>query len=200
MDLEPSKLEGRPLPSARPTRSPPRPTPSRGRRWRASPAGGWPIMSSSPWARSRPIDVALRLMAPGGTPYAVGMPHTGETSAYEPVILAALGQGVRGTLMGDVVLARDIPWDGRSARAGPPQARRADLAPLALRADQRPPSPTPTADRRGAICPHLYRSSRLTRRAPFIFPEIRRGEGGEARPRGAEPPSNTAAAKRSQRP
>ena len=55
-------------------------------------------------------DVALRLLGPGGTAYAVGMPHGGETSAYEPVILAALGQGIRGTLMGDVVLARDIPW------------------------------------------------------------------------------------------
>jgi S-(hydroxymethyl)mycothiol dehydrogenase len=55
-------------------------------------------------------DVALRLMGPGGTAYAVGMPHSGDTSTYEPVILAALGQGVRGTLMGDVVLSRDIPW------------------------------------------------------------------------------------------
>ncbi|NKX46331.1 alcohol dehydrogenase catalytic domain-containing protein [Roseicyclus persicicus] len=55
-------------------------------------------------------DVALRLMAPGGTACAIGMPHSGATSAYEPVILAALGQGLRGTKMGDVVLARDIPW------------------------------------------------------------------------------------------
>jgi S-(hydroxymethyl)mycothiol dehydrogenase len=55
-------------------------------------------------------DVALRLLAPLGTAYAVGMPHSGETSAYEPVILAALGQGIKGTKMGDVVLARDIPW------------------------------------------------------------------------------------------
>ena len=55
-------------------------------------------------------DMALRLIAPGGTVYAVGMPHSGALSAYEPVILAALGQGIRGTKMGDVVLARDIPW------------------------------------------------------------------------------------------
>lgn len=55
-------------------------------------------------------DVAPRLMAPGGTVHAVGMPHSGATSSYEPVILAALGQGVRGTKMGDVVLGRDIPW------------------------------------------------------------------------------------------
>jgi S-(hydroxymethyl)mycothiol dehydrogenase len=55
-------------------------------------------------------DSALRLMGPGGTAYAVGMPHSGDSSAYEPVILAALGQGLRGTKMGDVVLGRDIPW------------------------------------------------------------------------------------------
>jgi S-(hydroxymethyl)mycothiol dehydrogenase len=55
-------------------------------------------------------DRALRLLAPGGTAYAIGMPHSGATSAYQPVILAALGQGLRGTKMGDVVLARDIPW------------------------------------------------------------------------------------------
>ena len=55
-------------------------------------------------------DTALRLMGPGGTAYAVGMPHSGDSSAYEPVILAALGQGLRGTKMGDVVLGRDIPW------------------------------------------------------------------------------------------
>jgi S-(hydroxymethyl)mycothiol dehydrogenase len=55
-------------------------------------------------------DVALRLIAPCGTAYAVGMPHSGALSSYEPVIIAALGQGMRGTKMGDVVLARDIPW------------------------------------------------------------------------------------------
>jgi S-(hydroxymethyl)mycothiol dehydrogenase len=55
-------------------------------------------------------DMALRLLAPGGTAYAVGMPHSGALSAYEPVILAALGQGLRGTKMGDVVLPRDILW------------------------------------------------------------------------------------------
>jgi S-(hydroxymethyl)mycothiol dehydrogenase len=55
-------------------------------------------------------DVALRLLAPLGTAYAVGMPHSGDTSSYEPVIIAALGQGLRGTKMGDVVLTRDIPW------------------------------------------------------------------------------------------
>jgi S-(hydroxymethyl)mycothiol dehydrogenase len=55
-------------------------------------------------------DTALRLLAPGGTAYAVGMPHGGAMSDYEPVILAATGQGIRGSLMGEVVLSRDVPW------------------------------------------------------------------------------------------
>jgi S-(hydroxymethyl)mycothiol dehydrogenase len=55
-------------------------------------------------------DMAPRLLATGGTAYAVGMPHSGGMSSYEPVIIAALGQGLRGTKMGDVVLGRDIPW------------------------------------------------------------------------------------------
>jgi Zn-dependent alcohol dehydrogenase len=55
-------------------------------------------------------DMAPRLLAPGGTLHAVGMPHSGATSSWEPVILAATGQGIRGSLMGEVVLARDVPW------------------------------------------------------------------------------------------
>ncbi|MGP1355239.1 zinc-binding dehydrogenase [Roseicyclus sp.] len=55
-------------------------------------------------------DMAPRLLGPGGTLHAVGMPHSGATSAWEPVILAATGQGMRGSLMGEVVLARDVPW------------------------------------------------------------------------------------------
>ena len=55
-------------------------------------------------------DMAPRLLAWGGTIYAVGMPHSGDTARYEPVIMAFMGQGIRGTKMGDVVLARDIPW------------------------------------------------------------------------------------------
>lgn len=53
---------------------------------------------------------ALRLMAPRGTVYAVGMPHTGDTTPYEPVIFAATGQGIRGSYLGEIVLKRDIPW------------------------------------------------------------------------------------------
>jgi Zn-dependent alcohol dehydrogenase len=40
----------------------------------------------------------------------VGMPHSGATARYEPVIVSALGQGMVGSLMGDVVPRRDIGW------------------------------------------------------------------------------------------
>lgn len=55
-------------------------------------------------------DQAPRYLAPGGKVVMVGMPHTGAMSSYEPVILAALGQGMVGSKMGDVVIQRDIPW------------------------------------------------------------------------------------------
>ena len=55
-------------------------------------------------------DEASRYMAPGGRLVMVGMPHSGQSSSYEPVNIAALGQGMIGSKMGDVVLARDIPW------------------------------------------------------------------------------------------
>ena len=40
----------------------------------------------------------------------IGMPHSGATATYEPVVLAAVGQGLIGSMMGDVVIQRDIPW------------------------------------------------------------------------------------------
>ncbi|MFN3644754.1 MAG: zinc-binding dehydrogenase [Gemmobacter sp.] len=54
--------------------------------------------------------VAARLAARRGRIVAVGMPPSGATVAVEPVILAALGQSLTGSLMGDVVPHRDIPW------------------------------------------------------------------------------------------
>ncbi|MEM9584089.1 MAG: zinc-binding dehydrogenase [Pseudomonadota bacterium] len=56
------------------------------------------------------FEQALRYLAPGGYAYIVGMPHSGAMAEYEPVILGALGQGMKGTKMGDTVLRRDIPW------------------------------------------------------------------------------------------
>ncbi|WP_299418511.1 Zn-dependent alcohol dehydrogenase [uncultured Shimia sp.] len=55
-------------------------------------------------------DDAPRYLAPGGKVIMVGMPHSGAKSTYEPVILAAIGQGMQGSKMGDVVIKRDIPW------------------------------------------------------------------------------------------
>lgn len=55
-------------------------------------------------------DNAPRYLATGGKMVMVGMPHSGQTSSYEPVIIAATGQALVGSLMGDTVLARDIPW------------------------------------------------------------------------------------------
>lgn len=55
-------------------------------------------------------DTASRYLATGGKVVAVGMPHSGAQSSYEPVILAATGQSLTGSLMGDTVLKRDIRW------------------------------------------------------------------------------------------
>ena len=55
-------------------------------------------------------DQAPRYLAMGGKVIMVGMPHSGDMSTYEPVMLAATGQGMVGSKMGDVVIQRDIPW------------------------------------------------------------------------------------------
>ena len=55
-------------------------------------------------------EAAPRYLAPGGRVVAVGMPPSGATAAYEPVALAAASTGLVGSLMGETVLARDIPW------------------------------------------------------------------------------------------
>lgn len=56
------------------------------------------------------FESAPDLLAPGGMVYIVGLPHSGVMAQYEPVMLGALAQGMKGTKMGDVVLKRDIPW------------------------------------------------------------------------------------------
>ena len=55
-------------------------------------------------------DAAPQYLAMGGKVIMVGMPHSGAMSTYEPVMIAATGQGMIGSKMGDVVIARDIPW------------------------------------------------------------------------------------------
>ncbi|WP_373354382.1 Zn-dependent alcohol dehydrogenase [Pseudoroseicyclus sp. CXY001] len=56
------------------------------------------------------FDAAPAYLAPRGRAIAVGMPASGALSHYEPVNLAAYGQSLTGTKMGDTVVARDIPW------------------------------------------------------------------------------------------
>jgi len=53
---------------------------------------------------------APKYLGRGGKVVMVGMPHSGAMTEYEPVMLAALGQGMIGSKMGDVVIQRDIPW------------------------------------------------------------------------------------------
>ncbi len=53
---------------------------------------------------------APRYLGRGGKVIMVGMPHSGAMASYEPVVLAAVGQGMIGSKMGDVVIQRDIPW------------------------------------------------------------------------------------------
>ena len=53
---------------------------------------------------------APRYLAPGGKVIIVGMPPSDALSQYEPGILAAVGQGMVGSKMGDTVIKRDIPW------------------------------------------------------------------------------------------
>ncbi len=83
---------------------------------------------AKPWAKAKQIagrgadavfvtvgavlayDSAMKYLATGGRMVMVGMPHSGATSSYEPVMVAATGQAMIGSLMGDTVLARDIRW------------------------------------------------------------------------------------------
>ncbi len=53
---------------------------------------------------------APRYLGRGGRAILVGMPHSGDMARYEPVVMAAIGQGMIGSKMGDVVIQRDIPW------------------------------------------------------------------------------------------
>lgn len=56
------------------------------------------------------FEIAPRFLAPRGEMIMVGMPPSGAKASYEPVILSALSQSIKGSMMGDTVLKRDIPW------------------------------------------------------------------------------------------
>ena len=53
---------------------------------------------------------APRYLGWGGRMIMLGMPHSGAMAEYEPVIPAYMAQRFVGSKMGDVVIARDIPW------------------------------------------------------------------------------------------
>lgn len=56
------------------------------------------------------FDSAPAYLARGGKAIMIGMPHTGAMSTYEPGMVAATGQSLIGSKMGDTVIRRDIPW------------------------------------------------------------------------------------------
>lgn len=55
-------------------------------------------------------DAAPRYLAPGGNVVMVGLPHATDKATYSPLGMANASQGILGTMMGDTVLSRDIPW------------------------------------------------------------------------------------------
>ncbi|WP_407491943.1 zinc-binding dehydrogenase [Pseudooceanicola sp. MF1-13] len=55
-------------------------------------------------------DQAPRYLGAGGRVVMVGLPHGDKTSSYSPLVMANQGQGIVGSMMGDVVVKRDIPW------------------------------------------------------------------------------------------
>lgn len=59
---------------------------------------------------AKAYDDAPRYLGYGGKVIMVGMPASGQTSTYEPVNFASVGQSLVGSKMGDTVIQRDIPW------------------------------------------------------------------------------------------
>ncbi len=59
---------------------------------------------------TRAYEEALRYIGYGGKVIMVGMRKAGDKASYEPSMLAAVGQAMVGSKMGDVVIKRDIPW------------------------------------------------------------------------------------------
>lgn len=55
-------------------------------------------------------DAAPRYLAPGGSVIMVGLPHATEKAKYSPLAMGNASQGIQGTMMGDTVISRDIPW------------------------------------------------------------------------------------------
>ena len=56
------------------------------------------------------FEAAPQYLAKGGRVIMIGMPHSGAMAQFEPVMVAATGQGMIGSKMGNTVIRRDIPW------------------------------------------------------------------------------------------
>lgn len=63
-------------------------------------------------------DAAPRYLAPGGRMVMVGLPHASDKASYSPLGMAYAGQSILGSMMGDTVLTRDIPWLVEQYEAG----------------------------------------------------------------------------------
>lgn len=61
---------------------------------------------------------APRYLAPGGRMVMVGLPHASEKASYSPLGMANAGQSILGSMMGDAVVSRDIPWLIEAYRQG----------------------------------------------------------------------------------
>ena len=59
---------------------------------------------------ARAYQDAPKYLCVGGTLVMVGMPPSGAKVTYEPVMVAASSHTMKGSNMGDTLLARDIPW------------------------------------------------------------------------------------------
>ncbi len=64
------------------------------------------------------FETAPRFLAFHGKMTMVGLPHSGQTASYEPVVFSAAGQQILGSKMGDGVPRRDIPWMAELYRQG----------------------------------------------------------------------------------
>ncbi len=58
----------------------------------------------------RVYEQAPKFLGTRGELIAVGMPASEDLAKWSPLVLAFLGQSIRGSRMGDAVLSRDIPW------------------------------------------------------------------------------------------
>jgi S-(hydroxymethyl)glutathione dehydrogenase/alcohol dehydrogenase len=59
-------------------------------------------------ASEKIIDQAVSMLAPGGAVVIVGMPRTGVTCRYDPLVLATANRSIRGSKFGQAIVQEDI--------------------------------------------------------------------------------------------